>query len=328
MTTPVKKTNRLLSAALAAVTAIVCLAGAPRSSLATPPTPIGATPPDAPTPGELGGIGIDDHAGREVPRDIALTDQNGQAVKLGDYFDGKHPVVLALAYYECPMLCSLVLKGVLDSMKEMTWTAGEEYRVVIVSFDPRDTPAKAAAKRLNHVDAYHREVKGRGFDFLVGDEANVKAVANAVGFTYRWDEREKQFAHAAGAFVLMPSGKISRTLYGMSFPDMRLAVLEASEGKVGTVSDKFLLFCFHYDPAARGYVLATLRLMKAGGVVIMLLVGALLVRFWRVERRRSRSGRPHDDFPAKGPGDLLPVTMGPHAASFPEPAEPALERRS
>lgn len=307
MKLPAKKTNRLLAAALAVVTAIVCLAGAPRAGVAAPKAPIGGTPADAPIPPELAGIAIDDHAGQDVPRDVVLTDQNGQRVRLGDYFDGQRPVVLALAYYECPMLCSLVLKGVLDGMKQLRWTAGEEYRVVVVSFDPRDTPEKAAAKRLNHVDAYHREVKGRGWDFLVGDQASVKAVADAVGFKYRWDEREKQFAHAAGAFIVTPSGRISRTLYGMSFPDMRLALLEASEGKTGTVADKVLLFCFHYDPVARGYVLATLRLMKASGVLTVLVLGFFLLRFWRAERRRNRDdGFGSSDFPATGPGALLP----------------------
>jgi protein SCO1/2 len=304
VTKPAKKTNRLLAAALAVVTAIVCLAG---SASAAPRVPIGGSGADPGIPPELAGIEIIDHAGRDVPRDVALTDQDGHQVRLGDYFDGQRPVVLALAYYECPMLCSLVLKGVLDEMKQLRWSAGEEYRVVVVSFDPRDTPAKAAAKRLNHVDAYHREVKGRGFDFLVGDQASVKTIADAVGFQYRWDEREKQFAHAAGAFVLTPSGRISRTLYGMSFPDMRLALLEASEGKTGTVSEKVLLFCFHYDPVSRGYVLATLRLMKAGGALTVLVLALFLLRFWRAERRRQRDGgRIDDDFPATGPGDLLP----------------------
>jgi protein SCO1/2 len=293
--------KRRITALLAVVAAIVCLAGGGRRALAAPAAPIGGTPADAPIPAELRDIGIDDHAGQEVPRDIELTDQDGQRVRLGDYFDGKHPVVLALAYYECPMLCSMVLKGILDSMKEMRWTAGEEYRVVVVSFDGRDTPARAAQKRQNHVDAYHREVKGRGWDFLVGDAASVKQVAGAVGFHYRWDEREKQFAHAAGAFVLTPGGRISRTLYGMSFPGLRLALLEAAEGKVGTVSEKFLLFCFHYDPAARGYVLATVRLMMAGGALTVLLLAAFLLRFWRAEKRRPEGGERGVDLPIPGP---------------------------
>lgn len=306
MTKPAKKTNRLLSAVLAVMTALVCLAGAPHGAIAQPRVPLGGSGADPGIPKELAGIEILDHAGRDVPRDVMLTDQDGQKVRFGDYFDGRRPVVLVLAYYECPMLCSLVLKGVLDEMKQLRWTAGEEYRVVVLSFDPRDTPAKAAAKRLNHVDAYHREVNNRGWDFLVGDQASVKTIADAVGFQYRWDEREKQFAHAAGGFVLTPSGRISRTLYGMSFPDMRLALLEASEGKTGTVSEKVLLFCFHYDPVARGYVLATLRLMKAGGALTVLVLALFLLRFWRAERRRRRDGGGAGDFPAPGPGDLLP----------------------
>lgn len=304
MTRPAKTMKRLLTTAFAVVTALLCLAG-PAS--ASPPPPLGGTPPDAPVPKELEDISIEDHAGRDIPRDVELTDQDGHKVRLGDYFDGKHPVVMALAYYECPMLCSLVLKGVLDSMKQMRWTAGEEYRVVIVSFDKRDTPARAAQKRLNHVDAYHREVKARGYDFLVGDEAAIKAVTGALGFKFRWDEREKQFAHAAGAFVLTPNGRISRTLYGMSFPDLRLSLLEAGEGKIGTVSEKFLLFCYHYDPVGRGYVLATVRLMKAGGALTLLLVGAFLFRFWRAERRRKPDADDLNvDAPDAGPGDLLP----------------------
>lgn len=310
MKTPAKKTSRLRAAALAAVAVLACLAGAPRASTAAPAAQVGLTPPDAPVPRELADIGIEDHAGRDLPLDVTLTDQDGHPVRLGEYFDGKHPVVLAFAYYDCPMLCSLVLRGVLDAMKGLTWNAGEDYRVVVLSFDQRDNPAHAAAKRLNHVDAYGRKVGPRGFDFLVGDEASVRKVTSAAGFSYRWDEREKQFAHAAGAFVLTPSGRISRTLYGMSFPDMRLALLEAAEGKIGTVTDKFLLFCFHYDPAARGYVLATIRVMMAGGALTVLLLAAFLFHFWRAERRRPRASDPREDdrdaFPAPGPGELLP----------------------
>lgn len=302
MIVPAKRMSRLLATALAVVTAIVCLVGAPRDGAAAPRAPIGGTPANAPVPPELAGIGIDDRAGSDMPRDVTLTDQDSKRVRLGDYFDGKRPVVLVLAYYQCPMLCSLVLKGVLDGMKEIRWTAGQEYRVLVLSFDPRDTTESAAAKRLNHIEAYHREVTNRGWDFLIGDQATVKTVADAVGFKYRWDARDEQFAHAAGAFVITPSGRISRTMYGMSFPEMRLALLEASEGKMGTVGDKVLLFCFHYDPVAGGYVLATLRLMKAGGALTVLLLSLFLFRFWRVERRRRRDG----DSPAPGPGDLLP----------------------
>jgi protein SCO1/2 len=290
VTRPAHLTIRRITAALAAVLAVVCLAGASLAGPAPRPVETGISPVSNEPARELAGIGIDDHAGRDLPRDVALTDQDGKAVQLGDYLDGKRPVVLAMAYYECPMLCSLVLKGVLDAAKDIAWTVGYEYRIVVVSFDPRDNPERAAKKRKTYLDAYGRKIGDRGFDFLVGDERSVRRVADAVGFSYRWDEREQQYAHAAGAFVITPSGRISRTLYGMAFPDLRLSVLEASEGKIGGVVEKFLLFCYHYDPASRGYILATIRLMKAGGVLTLIALAFLFYRLFRGERRRPSGG--------------------------------------
>ncbi|MEO5731144.1 MAG: SCO family protein, partial [Byssovorax sp.] len=176
---------RLLVAALAfALLALVC--------------PRAASAKDTDVPVELQGIDIEDRQGAELPRDIALRDQSGRAVTIGEYLDGKRPVMLVLAYYDCPMLCTLVINGALEEMKKLRWTAGDEYRVVVVSFDPRDTTESAAKKRLNYLDAYGRPVAEKGWDFLVGDEAQVKALAAAAGFHYRWDEGQKQFAHAAG----------------------------------------------------------------------------------------------------------------------------------
>ena len=244
-----------------------------------------ASAKDTAVPVELQGIEIEDRLGMALPRDIALRDQTGRAVTIGDYLDGKRPVVLVLAYYECPMLCTLVITGALEEMKKLKWTAGDEYRVVVVSFDPRDTPESAAKKRTNYLDAYRRPVAEKGFDFLVGDEAQVKTLAAAAGFNYRWDEGTKQFAHAAGSFVYTPDGRLSRTLYGITYAGLKLALLEASEGKIGTVVDRVLLFCFHYDPLARGYVLATTRLVRASGVLTLAVLALWLLRFWRRERR-------------------------------------------
>lgn len=244
-----------------------------------------ASAKDTAVPVELQGIDIEERPGAPLPRDIALRDQSGRAVTVGDYLDGKRPVVLVLAYYECPMLCTLVITGALEEMKKLRWTAGEEYRVVVVSFDPRDTTESAAKKRTNYLDAYGRPVAEKGWDFLVGDEAQVKALAAAAGFHYRWDEDQKQFAHAAGAFVYTPDGRLSRTLYGITFPGLKLALLEASEGKIGTVVERVLLFCFHYDPLARGYVLATTRLVRASGALTLAALALWLLRFWRRERK-------------------------------------------
>lgn len=252
-------------------------------------TPGRALAADTTIPPELAGVGIEERPGAQVPEDVRLRDHEGRAVELGRYLEGGKPLVLVLAYYECPMLCSLVLNGVLQAMKESPWTAGEEYRVVVVSFDPGDTPEAARQKRASYLTAYGREVGGDGFDFLVGDEASVRGLADAVGFQYRWDEGTQQYAHAAGAFVITPDGRLSRTLYGVYFPpkSFRLALVEAGRGAIGTAWDRALLFCFHYDPSARGYVLATTRLMKASGAATAALLGLWLLRFWRGERARG-----------------------------------------
>ncbi|KYF62313.1 hypothetical protein BE11_17680 [Sorangium cellulosum] len=273
--------SRPLSALLALLALVVATVTPARSARAA----------DTTIPTELVGVDIEERPGAMLPREIRLRDQSGQEVELGRYASGDKPLVLVLGYYECPMLCSLVLNGVLQAMKETDWSAGTEYRTLVVSFDPRDTPDVARKKRANYIEAYGRPVTGDGFDFLVGDEASVRALANAVGFGYRWDETTKQYAHAAGAFVFTPDGRLSRTLYGISFPqkNFSLALREAGSGKVGSAWDRVLLFCFHYDPNARGYVLATKRLMKASGAVTVVLIGLWLIRFWRTERSRSRA---------------------------------------
>lgn len=308
MANPVEQKGSLLAAALAAVLALLCFTGAAFAAPGPKGEP-GSLSRDNNVPSELEGIAIKDHAGKDVPRDVTLTDQDGQKVRLGDYFDGKRPVLLAMAYYECPMLCSLVLTGVLEGIKPLRWTAGEDYRVVVVSFDPRDTPERAADKRKAYLKAYGRDIGARGFDFLVGDEASTKRVADAVGFGFRWDARQQQYAHAAGAFVITPGGRISRTLYGLSYvSDLRLSLLEASEGKIGSVVERVLLFCYHYDPVSRGYILATMRVLKLSGALTILVIGAFLLRFWRAERRRSKDGGgpPASALPATGPGEYFP----------------------
>lgn len=249
---------------------------------------------DTEVPSELTGIDIEDRRGAVIPREVTLRDQDTHPVLVGDYFDGKRPVVLVLAYFDCPMLCSMVINGVLEAMKELRWTAGAEYRVLVVSFDPRDTSAAALAKQKNYAASYGRPLAARAFDFDVGDKAEVRRLASAVGFNYRWDEDSKQFAHAAGAFVITPDGRLSRTLFGLNFPDLKLALLEASEGRIGTTIERALLFCYHYDPNAKGYVLATTRIVRASGLITMLALGTWLFGFWRGERRRKARPTPVD----------------------------------
>jgi protein SCO1/2 len=242
-------------------------------------------------PPELQGIAIEEKPGAVLPQEVALTDGDGRTVKLGDYLKDGKPVVLVLAYYRCPMLCSLVVNGLTNGLKDLSWSAGHDYRVLVVSFDPRDTTEIAHQKRMNYLKEYGRPVPDGGFEFLTGDAASVRRLADAVGFHYRWNEQQKEYAHAAGAFVVTPGGKLSRTLYGITFPakDLRLALTEASEGKLGSAWDKVVLFCFHYDANARGYVLAATRLMKAGGALSVVLLGLFL---WRLNRSSQAPRRP------------------------------------
>ncbi len=244
---------------------------------------------DPALPKELVGVDIEERPGAVLPADVKLRDSQGRDVTLGSYFDPEHPVILVLAYYECPMLCSMVVNGLMQGMKGLDWTVGQEYRVVVVSFDPRDTPEMARKKRDSYVGAYGRPVEDRGWEFLVGEEAQVRRVSDAVGFRYRWEEATKQYAHAAGAFVFTPEGKLSRTLYGLNFAsnDLKLSLLEASQGKLASAWGRVLLFCFHYDSSENKYVLATKRLMKAGGALTVLGLGGMLLGFWRRERRRA-----------------------------------------
>lgn len=244
-------------------------------------------------PAEVQGISIEERPGAFVPRDIALRDSSGRAVTVGSYLDDGKPVVLVLAYYRCPMLCSLVITGMTDGLKDLDWAAGKDYRFLVVSFDPRDTLQIARDKRENYLKEYGRPISAGGFEFLTGDEANVKRLADSVGFHYRWDEATQQYAHAAGAFVLTPAGKLSRTLYGITFPakNLRLSLVEASKGRLGTAWDQIILLCYHYDSAARGYVLAATRLMRAAGAATVVLLGIFLVRLARSGRTGTRGAR-------------------------------------
>jgi protein SCO1/2 len=245
-------------------------------------------------PRDLEGIGIDERVGATIPADLHFLDHTGRDVRLGDYFKDGKPVMLVLAYYECPMLCTVVLNGVLDGLRELPFDVGAGFRVVTVSFDPRDDVNAAARKRDTYVNAYGKPIPDKGWDFLVmrpGDPASVKALADAVGFHYQWHADSKQFAHAAGAFVFTPSGQLARTLNGIRFPAMnlRLTLVEASEGKLGGPWDKVLLFCYHYDPNAKGYTLVAARIMRFGGLLMVVVLAVVLGRFWRRERRRARN---------------------------------------
>jgi protein SCO1/2 len=248
-------------------------------------------------PKALTGVGIDQKLNEQLPLDLMFRNENGDEVKLGSYF-GKKPVVLSLVYYQCPMLCNQVLNGMVTAFKVMAFRPGEEFDVVTVSFDPRETPALAAAKKKTYVD-YLPEAKragaASGWHFLTGDEASIKRITDAVGFRYHWDESTDQFAHASGIFVATPQGKLARYFYGIEYAprDLRLGLIEAAANKIGSPVDQLLLYCFHYDPATGKYGAAVMNLMRIGGVVTVIAIVGLLLAL----RRR---GSKQIDLPAGG----------------------------
>ncbi|MBX3248792.1 MAG: SCO family protein [Myxococcales bacterium] len=232
-------------------------------------------------------IGVDERLDQQMPRDAAFRDHEGRPVTLGDYLDGERPVLLTFAYHSCPSLCSLVLEATRNVAKEQQWTPGREYQMVTISIDPRDTPEKAAEKRRESLAQLGRE--GADWHFLVGDEEAIRRVTVAAGYRYFYDEVEDQYAHAAVAMFLTPSGKLARYIYGLRFDpsDVRLALLEASQGRSISAGERILLYCYTYDQERQGYVLFASNVMKLGGLATMLFLGTFLFILWRREKRRG-----------------------------------------
>jgi protein SCO1/2 len=256
--------------------------GAPAQTMA--PAPGGIVRADE-TPAALKGVGIDQHLNSSLPLGVALRDEVGRVVHLSDYF-GKRPVVLALVYYNCPMLCTQVLNGLVSSLRVMSLSPGRDFDVVAVSFDARDKPSDAAAKKNAYLTRYNRAGTDGGWHFLTADAPAIAAVARAVGFRFRYDADRDQFAHASAITVATPEGRISRYLYGIEYAprDLRLALVEASAGKIGTPADQVLLYCFHYDPKTGKYGAAVLNIVRLAGAATVL---ALAVSVFLMTRRRS-----------------------------------------
>jgi protein SCO1/2 len=240
-------------------------------------------------PPVLRDVGFDQHLNEQVPLDLAFKDESGRSVRLRDYFDGK-PVVLVLAYFKCPMLCTQVLNGLVQAMLGIPLSAGKDFEVLTVSFDARETPEMAAAKKKTYLERYGRPGAEEGWHFLTGEEKSIKALTKAVGFRYVYDPRNDQFAHASGIMVLTPAGKISRYFYDVRYSsrDLRLGLVEASANRIGSPADKVLLYCFHYDPAEGKYGPTVMNFVRLGGVLTMLGVGLLVGGLWRQERRKAR----------------------------------------
>jgi protein SCO1/2 len=242
-------------------------------------------------PREFEGVDVVEHKGDTIPMDLRFVDGTGDTVTIGSYFEQDRPVILIMGYYTCPMLCNLVFNGVAETVQEMGLELGEDYRIVSVSIDPTETSLIAEAKRRNYMKDMGRAPDNRDWAFLVGAEDQSKALAEAVGFKYYWDEKQEQYAHAAVITVLTDDGMISRYLYGIQFParDLKLALMEAGEGEIGDTFDRIMLYCYHYDPQAGGYVMFAGNVMRLGGALTLLLLGLLIGGLiWR-ERRKRRT---------------------------------------
>ncbi|HEX8520763.1 MAG TPA: SCO family protein [Tepidisphaeraceae bacterium] len=242
------------------------------------------------TPSELRDITIDEKSGATLPLDTPFLDEKGKAVTLGDYFHKDRPVVLQLSYFGCPMLCTVVSQGLVDSLNDLTLTMGKDFEVVNISFDATETPQLAAEKKTSFLMAYNRPAGAENWHFLTGAPDSVKAITEATGFHYKWIARSKQFSHPAALILLTPDGKISRYLYGVKYDakTLRLSLVEASQGKIGSTMDRILLTCFHYDSYAGKYTPAAMNIMRSGGVLTVLLVSSLLFGLVRRELRHRR----------------------------------------
>ena len=240
-------------------------------------------------PGALEGVGIDQKLDAQVPLQIQFRDEAGRTVPLSTFFHTKKPVILALVYYECPMLCTQILNGLESSLKVVSFNPGQDFEVVSVSFDPKDTPEIAASKKDKLLKRYGRPNTANGWHFLTGDEANIKALTDAVGFHYKYDAKSQQFAHASGIMILTPEGHLSRYFYGVEYAprDVRLGLVEASRNKIGSPVDQILLFCYHYDPATGKYGAMVLKMVRLAAAGFVLVGGVILLKLTRRERRAT-----------------------------------------
>ena len=239
-------------------------------------------------PAALQKVGIEQRLGAQLPLDAKFADENGQEVELRKFF-GKKPVVLALVYYECPMLCNEVLNGFGAALKGITFEPGKEFDVIAVSFDPNEKPELARAKKENYLARYKRTDSAAGWHFLTGSPESIKQITEAVGFGYQWDEKTKQFAHAGGIYVATPEGKLSHYFYGIEYApkEIRLGLVEAAGNKIGNPVDQLMLYCYHYDPATGTYGLVIMRALRLAGVVTLIGFAAMIFILWRYKSNQT-----------------------------------------
>jgi len=244
-----------------------------------------------PVPTELQDVKVTEHPDVALPLDAQFVDENGNTVRLGDFFSGDRPVILTLNYYECPMLCGLQLNGLVDGLGGLDWTPGDQFEIVTISINPLETPTLAKLKKQNYIKHYGRPKAATGWHFLTGRESDIRRVADTVGFGYRYDPEAKQYAHPAVMFVATPAGHVARYLYGIELPTktLRLALVEAAKGKVGSAIDRIVLYCYHYDPSTHRYAPVAMNIMRLGGGATLAIFGTSLLAFWVRDSRKRRS---------------------------------------
>ena len=271
---------------------VVACATASAWAQAAPKAEVGQSPPNT-TPSILENVGIDQHLNQQVPLDLNFVDENGQPVQLRQYF-GQKPVIITMVYYTCPMLCSQVLSGLTGTLVSISGlNVGREFNVVTVSFDPRDTPKAAMDTKDRYLKRYRRVGSEQGWHFLTGKQEQIHALAQALGFRYAWDEQNQQYAHASGIMLLTPDGRIAQYYYGIEYAprDLRLGMVEASKGKIGTMVDQLLLYCYHYDPTQGKYGVVIFNVLRISALATVLVLGGFLIVMFRRESMMARRNR-------------------------------------
>lgn len=245
---------------------------------------------EAEIPAALKDAIITEKLGAQLPLDTPFVDESGNEVALSQYFNQGKPVILSVVYFDCPGLCNFILNGLVGGMRLLKYNLSEHYDVITLSMDHRENSQLAAKKKASYLKEYGRLGSEAGWHFLTGTEENIRKVTETIGFGFRWDAESNQYAHSSGIFILSPTGKLTRLFYGVEFPSaqLRLALLEASEGRVGTLADRVMMFCFKYDPNKRGYALAAVRLVQAGAGLTLMMMGLWLWVFWRRQRSPLR----------------------------------------
>ena len=230
----------------------------------------------------LQSVDIEQKLNAQIPLDTQFKDENGKPVRLSDLLNGK-PAILTLVYYECPMLCTQVLNGLVSSLRPLSFTPGKEFNIITISFDPTETNELARSKKLAYLKEYERADASKGWYFLTGDAESIGRVTKAVGFRYMYDSKIDQYAHGSGIMVLTPEGKVARYFFGIEYStrDLRFALVEASENRIGTIADKVLLYCFHYDPSVGKYSAYAINLIRLGGIVTVLLLAGFILKMRR-----------------------------------------------